>query len=49
MGEDRRAVARAILGAITSVTAKNGTITEKQREFWSFQPLKTVTPPRIED
>ncbi|HEY1986410.1 MAG TPA: DUF1549 domain-containing protein [Terracidiphilus sp.] len=34
---------------ITSVTAKSGVITDKQREFWSFQPLKTVTPPRIED
>ncbi len=27
--------------ATTSVTAKSGAITEKQREFWSFQPLKT--------
>jgi mono/diheme cytochrome c family protein len=35
--------------AITSATAKTGTITEKQREFWSFQPLKTVTPLPIED
>ncbi|MGB6686936.1 MAG: PSD1 and planctomycete cytochrome C domain-containing protein [Terracidiphilus sp.] len=35
--------------AITSATAKTGTITEKQREFWSFLPLKTVTPPTIED
>ena len=35
--------------AITSATAKTGTITEKQREFWSFQPLKTVTPPPIAD
>jgi mono/diheme cytochrome c family protein len=35
--------------AIATVTAKTGTITEKQRAFWSFQPLKTVTPPPIED
>jgi mono/diheme cytochrome c family protein len=35
--------------AITSVTAKTGTITKEQREFWSFQTLKTVTPPAIED
>jgi hypothetical protein len=34
---------------ITSTTASTGTITEKQREFWSFQPLKTVTPPVIDD
>jgi mono/diheme cytochrome c family protein len=34
---------------INSVTAKTGAITEKQREFWSFQPLKTVTPPPIAD
>ncbi len=35
--------------AITSATAKSGTITDKQRAFWSFQPFKTVTPPAIED
>jgi mono/diheme cytochrome c family protein len=35
--------------AIASVTAKTGTITEKQRAFWSFQPLKTVAPPPIAD
>ncbi|HUB28953.1 MAG TPA: PSD1 and planctomycete cytochrome C domain-containing protein [Terracidiphilus sp.] len=35
--------------AVTSTTAATGTITEKQREFWSFQPLKKVTPPAIED
>jgi mono/diheme cytochrome c family protein len=34
---------------ITSTTASTGTITEKQREFSSFQPLKSVTPPAIED
>ena len=32
----------------TSVTAKNGAITEQQRAFWSFQPLKTPAPPRSE-
>lgn len=35
--------------AITSVTAKTGVVTEKQRAFWSFQPLKPVLPPSIED
>jgi hypothetical protein len=35
--------------AIASTTAKTGTITEKQRAFWSFQPLKAETPPPIED
>src|SRR5580658_4292828 len=34
---------------ITSTTAQTGVITEKQREFWSFQALKTVAPPAIED
>jgi mono/diheme cytochrome c family protein len=32
-----------------NTTASTGVITEKQREFWSFQPLKTVTPPVIQD
>ena len=32
-----------------ATTASTGVITEKQREFWSFVPLKTVTPPNIED
>lgn len=35
--------------AIASATAKTGTITEKQREFWSFQPLKALTPPPVAD
>jgi hypothetical protein len=39
----------AATSAITSTTAKTGTITEKQREFWSFQPLKPVAPPAMED
>lgn len=34
---------------IASVTAKTGAITEEQRKFWSFQPLKTVTPPLVND
>lgn len=34
---------------ITSSTAATGAITEKQRAFWSFQPLKTVKPPAIQD
>jgi hypothetical protein len=34
---------------VTSTTASTGAITEKQRNFWSFQPLKAVTPPAIED
>ena len=34
---------------ITSITARTGAITEKQRAFWSFQPLKSVTPPQIAD
>ncbi len=33
--------------AIASTTAKTGSITEKQREFWSFQPLKSVVPPPV--
>jgi mono/diheme cytochrome c family protein len=32
-----------------ATTASTGVITEKQREFWSFVPLKTVAPPTIED
>jgi mono/diheme cytochrome c family protein len=38
-----------VAAPITSTTASSGVITEKQREFWSFQPLKTVAPPAIED
>jgi mono/diheme cytochrome c family protein len=34
---------------IASTTASTGVVTEKQREFWSFQPLKKVTPPAIEE
>jgi mono/diheme cytochrome c family protein len=32
-----------------NTTASTGVITEKQREFWSFQPLKIVTPPAIQE
>jgi len=39
----------ATSSAVTSATAKTGTITEKQRAFWSFQPLKTVPPPPVGD
>jgi hypothetical protein len=35
--------------APVNVTASTGKITEQQREFWSFQPLKTVPVPAIED
>ncbi len=35
--------------APANTTASTGVITEKQREFWSFQPLKTVPVPAIED
>ena len=34
---------------ITSITARTGAITDKQRAFWSFQPLRIVTPPQITD
>lgn len=34
---------------IASATASTGVVTEKQREFWSFQSLKKVTPPAIEE
>ena len=34
---------------LSSTTAKTGVITQKQREFWSFQPLKPGPPPTIQD
>jgi hypothetical protein len=34
---------------ITSITARTGAITEKQRQFWSFQPLRVVQPPEVQD
>lgn len=34
---------------ITSITARTGAISEQQRRFWSFQPLKPVTTPRVGD
>jgi hypothetical protein len=38
-------------GAKTSVASTNSgfTITEKHRQFWSFQPVKAVTPPSVRD
>lgn len=35
--------------SVASTMAATGTITDKQRNFWSFQPLKTIAPPPIED
>jgi mono/diheme cytochrome c family protein len=35
--------------AATLVTAKTGTVTAKQRAFWSFQPLKPEVVPEIKD
>jgi mono/diheme cytochrome c family protein len=39
----------ASASAPLGTTATTGVITEKQREFWSFQPLKTPPTPAIED
>ncbi len=39
----------ASASAPLGTTATTGVITEKQREFWSFQPLKTPPIPAIED
>jgi mono/diheme cytochrome c family protein len=33
--------------AVNNSTAKTGVVTDKQREFWSFVPLKQVAPPAI--
>jgi mono/diheme cytochrome c family protein len=35
--------------ATGNVTASTGEITDAQRKFWSFQPLKDVAPPAIEE
>jgi mono/diheme cytochrome c family protein len=35
--------------APVNTTAATGEITDQQRKFWSFQPLKDVAPPAIED
>jgi mono/diheme cytochrome c family protein len=39
----------ASAAAPLGTTATTGVITEQQREFWSFQPLKIVAPPPIEE
>ena len=36
-------------GVTISSTAKTGIITDKQREFWAFQPLKPVVAPEVKD
>jgi hypothetical protein len=36
-------------GTVFSVTSKTGAITDKQRAFWSFQPLKVVPVPTVKD
>ena len=36
-------------GTVFSPSLKTGIITEKQRAFWSFQPLKVVALPEVKD
>ena len=36
-------------GTVFSASVKTGVITEKQRAFWSFQPLKVVAVPEVKD
>ena len=36
-------------GTVFSASVKSGIITEKQRAFWSFQPLKVVPVPEVKD
>jgi mono/diheme cytochrome c family protein len=36
-------------GTTFSASVKTGVITDKQRAFWSFQPLKVVSPPAVSD
>jgi hypothetical protein len=36
-------------GTVFSASLKTGVITEKQRAFWSFQPLKVVAVPEVKD
>jgi len=36
-------------GTVFSASVKTGVITEKQRAFWSFQPLKVVPVPEVKD
>ena len=36
-------------GTVFSASVKTGVITDKQRAFWSFQPLKAVPVPEVKD
>ena len=36
-------------GTVFSASVKTGIITDKQRAFWSFQPLKAVAVPEVKD
>jgi Protein of unknown function (DUF1549)/Protein of unknown function (DUF1553)/Planctomycete cytochrome C len=36
-------------GTVFSASLKTGVITDKQRAFWSFQPLKVVSVPDVKD
>ena len=36
-------------GTVFSASVKTGIITDKQRAFWSFQPLKVVPVPEVKD
>jgi cytochrome c553 len=36
-------------GTVFSASVKTGVITDKQRAFWSFQPLKVVPVPEVKD
>jgi mono/diheme cytochrome c family protein len=36
-------------GTVFSASVKTGVITDKQRAFWSFQPLKVVAVPEVKD
>jgi hypothetical protein len=37
------------IAAKSSTRAKDGSFTDEQRKFWSFRPLKNVTPPQVHD
>jgi mono/diheme cytochrome c family protein len=36
-------------GTVFSASVKTGVITDKQRAFWSFQPLRVVSAPEVKD
>lgn len=36
-------------GTVFSASVKTGVITDKQRAFWSFQPLKVISVPEVKD